>query len=75
VPPVLTPNPWRIPRIRRWAMFEPDGTPEPDTATLEEIRRRAPAGALAIAGIATALVFALWFVFYLAVFLPRGLLQ
>jgi hypothetical protein len=34
-----------------------------------------PGGALAIAGIATAIVVAIWFAFYLFVFLPRGALQ
>ncbi len=56
-------------------MFEPDGTPQPDADELHRIFRRAPAGALAVAGIATVLVFALWLVFYLIVFLPRGLQQ
>jgi hypothetical protein len=59
----------------RDAMFEPDGTPQPDADELHRIFRRAPAGALAVAGIATVLVFALWLVFYLIVFLPRGLQQ
>ena len=53
-------------------MFEPEDLREPETAQLEMIHRRAPSGAFAIAGIATALVFALWFAFYLAIFLPRG---
>jgi hypothetical protein len=34
-----------------------------------------PGGALVVAGIATALVVAMWFAFYLFVFLPRGPLQ
>ena len=34
-----------------------------------------PGGAIAVAGIATALVVAMWFAFYLFVFLPRGSLQ
>jgi hypothetical protein len=34
-----------------------------------------PRGALAVAGIATACVVAMWFAFYLFVFLPRGALQ
>jgi hypothetical protein len=34
-----------------------------------------PGGALALAAIATAVVIALWFAFYLFVFLPRGALQ
>ena len=56
-------------------MFEPDCLDEPDDAALEGIYRHAPAGALTVAGIATALVFALWLAFYLLVFLPRGLLH
>ena len=34
-----------------------------------------PSGALTLAGIATAVVMAIWFAFYLFVFLPRGALQ
>lgn len=34
-----------------------------------------PSGALALAGVATALVVAMWFAFYQFVFLPRGALQ
>lgn len=34
-----------------------------------------PRGALMLAGLATAIVIALWFAFYLFVFLPRGALQ
>jgi hypothetical protein len=34
-----------------------------------------PGGALMVAGIATACVVAMWFAFYLFVFLPRGALQ
>jgi hypothetical protein len=56
-------------------MFEPDESSEGDVAQLEEIYRRAPVGALTVAGSAMVLVFALWFAFYLAIFLPRGLLQ
>ena len=35
-------------------------------------RRSGPGGAIAVAGIATAIVIALWFAFYLLVFLPRS---
>ena len=56
-------------------MFEPDDLPEPDAAALERLAQRAPAGALTVAGIGTGVVFALWFAFYLLVFLPRGLLR
>jgi hypothetical protein len=56
-------------------VFEPEDGREPDAAELEQIYRRAPTGALMVAGIATALVFALWLAFYVAVFLPRGFQQ
>ena len=57
------------------AMFAPDSHTEPDDAAMEQIYQRAPAGALAVAGAGTAVVFALWFAFYLWVFLPRGFLH
>jgi hypothetical protein len=56
-------------------MLAPDSPTEPDDVALERIYQRTPAGALAVAGIAMALVFALWFAFYLLVFLPRGFLH
>jgi hypothetical protein len=36
------------------------------------IVRAGPSGALTLAGVATAIVVACWFAFYLFVFLPRG---
>lgn len=42
---------------------------------VERIVAEGPGGALAVAGIATAIVMAIWFAFYLFVFLPRGPLQ
>lgn len=56
-------------------MLETDETEEIDPATLERIYQRAPRGALAVAGTATGLVFALWLAFYLFVFIPRGFLH
>ncbi|SDN17162.1 hypothetical protein [Afipia sp. GAS231] len=51
----------------------------PQAATLgseeervDAIVRSGPGGAVAVAGIATAVVIALWFAFYLFVFLPRS---
>jgi hypothetical protein len=40
--------------------------------SVEAIVRAGPSGALAVAGIATAVVVVLWFAFYLLVFLPRS---
>ncbi len=45
--------------------------PESDDA-VSTIVRSGPGGAIAVAGIATAIVIALWFAFYLLVFLPRS---
>jgi len=45
-----------------------------DDRQVEEIVRSGPSGALAVAGIATAIVIALWFAFYFLVFLPRGVI-
>jgi hypothetical protein len=50
-------------------------SPETEDARIDEIARSGPRGAIAIAGIATAIVVALWFAFYFMVFLPRGPVQ
>lgn len=50
----------------------PAAAPGSGHESLEAIVRSGPRGALAVAGIATAVVVALWFAFYLLVFLPRG---
>lgn len=50
----------------------------PTTASPQELERiaaRGPTGALALCGIAVAIVAAIWIVFYLFTFLPRGLLR
>ncbi len=39
---------------------------------IEAIVRTGPGGALLLASVAAAIVVALWFAFYLLVFLPRG---
>ena len=50
--------------------------PERDDASEQRatagIVREGPRGALALAGVATAIVLATWLAFYLFVFLPRG---
>ena len=53
----------------------PRGDPLPEDAAVDEIVRRGPSGAFAIAGIATAIVVVIWFAFYFLVFLPRGSVQ
>jgi hypothetical protein len=50
-------------------------SPEAEDARIDEIVRSGPRGAVVVAGIATAIVIALWFAFYLMVFLPRGSVQ
>ena len=45
---------------------------KPEDETVDAIVRSGPSGAIAVAGIATAIVVALWFAFYLFVFLPRS---
>ena len=42
---------------------------------VDEIVRRGPGGAFAVAGIATAIVVAIYFAFYFFVYLPRGVVQ
>jgi hypothetical protein len=42
---------------------------------VEEIVSRGPRGAFAVAGIATAIVVALYVLFYFVVYLPRGAVQ
>jgi len=42
---------------------------------VEEIVEHGPIGAFAVAGIATAIVVALYFIFYFVVYLPRGAVQ
>ena len=42
---------------------------------VDEIVKRGPAGAFAVAGVATAIVVAIYFIFYFVVYLPRGVVQ
>jgi hypothetical protein len=50
----------------------PAAAPELESDAVDAIVRAGPRGAVAVAGIATAIVVALWFAFYWLVFLPRG---
>ena len=50
-------------------------SPDVDDAKFDAIVRSGPQGAIVVAGIATAIVIALWFAFYLMVFLPRTSIQ
>jgi hypothetical protein len=46
-----------------------------EQAAIDEIVRRGPLGAFAVAGIATAIVVLMVFAFYVVVYLPRGAVQ
>ena len=57
-------------------------TPELNDADLaaedrrvDDIVARGPQGAFAVAGVATAIVVVIYFLFYFAVYLPRGAVQ
>ena len=50
----------------------PSSASNSEDESVDAIVRSGPAGAVAVAGIATAIVIALWFAFYLMVFLPRS---
>jgi hypothetical protein len=49
------------------------GTDEPRDADIDAIVERGPHGAIALAGIAMFIVVAIWFAFYLFVFVPRAI--
>jgi hypothetical protein len=46
-----------------------------EDSRVEEIVSRGPSGTFAVAGVATAIVVAIYFIFYLLVYLPRGAVQ
>jgi hypothetical protein len=46
-----------------------------EDAEVDEIVSRGPVGTFAVAGIATAIVVALYFAFYFFIYLPRGAVQ
>lgn len=52
----------------------PSGTQEED-AEVDAIVEKGPRGALAVAGVAVAIVIAMWFLFYFLAFLPRGVIH
>ena len=54
-----------------------DGAPDPsgDDRSVDEIVGRGPGGAFAVAGVATAIVVAIYVGFYFLVYLPRGAVQ
>jgi hypothetical protein len=48
------------------------GPPQQEDEAVDAILRSGAKGGLALAGIATAIVVAIWFAFYLLVFVPRA---
>ena len=52
---------------------EPDVTA--DARRVDDIVAQGPAGAFAVAGVATFIVVAIFFAFYFLVYLPRGAVQ
>jgi hypothetical protein len=48
---------------------------EAEDREVDEIVSRGPSGAFAVAGVATAVVVAIYFIFYFVVYLPRGAVQ
>ena len=50
----------------------PSSTPGSEEEQVDAIVRSGSGGAIAVAGVATAIVLGLWFAFYLFVFLPRS---
>jgi hypothetical protein len=50
-----------------------NGASPQDEAAVNATLRSGAIGAVVLAGLATAIVVAIWFVFYLAVFLPRAI--
>lgn|GEM_PF-1710527 len=49
--------------------------PDPDDGAVEDVVCRGPSGAVAVAGVATFIVVAMYFLFYFFAYLPRGVVQ
>jgi hypothetical protein len=56
-------------------MATPTSSQGEEDRRVDEIVRRGPTGAFAVAGVATAIVVAIYFIFYFVVYLPRGAVQ
>ena len=55
--------------------IEPDRASIDEDARVDEIVRRGPSGTFAVAGVATVIVVAIYLLFYVIVYLPRGAVQ
>jgi hypothetical protein len=49
--------------------------PSAEDKQVDDIVSKGPRGAFAVAGLATAIVVAMYFIFYFIVYLPRGAVQ
>lgn len=62
----------------RTPMDDPEGgaaEARDEQERIDAIVARGPTGAFAVAGVATAVVVAIWFAFYFFAYLPRGAVQ
>lgn len=48
---------------------------DPSDHDVDQVVRRGPSGAVAVAGVATFIVVAIYFLFYVFAYLPRGAVQ
>ena len=53
-------------------LISPPKTTEPRHDDVDAVVRAGPKGAIAVAGVATLIVLAIWLAFYFLVFVPRG---
>jgi hypothetical protein len=63
------------PTITTKNMKAPGPVDQDEDAEVDEIVSRGPVGTFAVAGIATAIVVALYVAFYFFIYLPRGAVQ
>jgi len=54
---------------------DPHSVAPPTDDEVERVVAAGPRGAIALAGIATVIVMAIWFAFYFFAFLPRGIIH
>ncbi|OLL33335.1 hypothetical protein BTH42_02195 [Burkholderia sp. SRS-W-2-2016] len=54
---------------------DPHSAAPPTDDEVERVVRAGPGGAIALAGVATVIVMAIWFAFYFFAFLPRGIIH
>jgi len=56
-------------------MTHPADKDDAEQGAIDEIVARGPSGAFAVAGVATFIVVAIFYLFYVFVYLPRGAVQ